>query len=171
MIVSVVLIYIVALSPLRDAWGLLGSLGGLSGIVPYSSGITLPPLPGPLSGELNIETVSMIVASVCAVLYTFQSLRAGKGAHGLRLILSIAGIAFGAGLLYFNFSMISLISNAVGYISQYMVTIWIIFIGLLILGISGIIVLITGIMSLVVSIKGLQATSQVFPPSPPPPPP
>lgn len=155
MIVSVVLIYLVALSPLRNLWSLLGSI----------------PLSGFLVAEINIETVSLLVVAVCAVLYAFPGLREGKGSHALRIILSISAIVFGVGLLYFNFSAVQMLSNSIAYLGQVLVSSWLIFFGLLVLGISGIIVIVAASLSLGLSVKELQTIVQMQPPPPPPPPP
>ncbi len=171
LIIAVVLIYFVAYSPLRNTWEYLSSIVNLT----RSS---LPVHPGPLAAELNIETASALLVAICAVLYSFPTLRTAKGMHGLRLILSASGIAFGVGLLYFNFSMVSQMSNYVGVLSQYLVSVWIVFCGLLILGISGIMILIAGIMSLIVSVEALSTLAVLPRPSargpiieqPPPPP-
>jgi hypothetical protein len=159
LIIAVVLIYFVAFSPLQHDWSSLNVFVVLNGLN------SLPPLVGPLAAELNIETASTLLLAICAVFYSFPTLRSEKGLHGLRLILSGVGIAFGAGLLYFNFSMFSLMSARVGVLSQNAVTVWIVFFGFLILGISGIMILIAGIMSLIFSIGALSTLRVPLQPS------
>jgi hypothetical protein len=158
LIITVVLIYFGAFSPLQHNWSSLNVFVVLDG---FSS---LAPLPGPLAAEFNIETASTVLIAICAVLYSFPTLRTKKGLYGLRLILSAVGIAFGAGLLYFNFSMFSLMSARVGVLGQNPVTVWIVFFGFLILGISGIIILIAGTMSVIVSVGAFRTLT--VPPRP-----
>ena len=161
MIASIVSIYIVALGPLRNLWNMLSFLGSTTGVSP-------PPLPGFLAGEVNLETASLLVVAVCAVLCAFPSLRGGKGSHVVRALLSIAVIVFGVGLLYFNFSMVSLVSTILS-LPQFLISIWIVFSGLIILGISGILIIVSAGLSLGLSLKEIQATLQTPPPPPPPP--
>lgn len=163
MITSIVLIYIVALSPLRNLWNLLGAMGSIASVRP-------PPLPGFLAGEVNLETASLLVVAVCAVLYAFPSLRSWRGLHALRILLSISAIVFGIGLLYFNFSMVSIVSTFISFAGQYLASIWLVFIGLIILGISGILIIVSASLSLGLSLKEIQATVLIPPPPSPPPP-
>lgn len=166
MIVSIVLIYLVALAPLRNIWSLFSSILSTSSMPRIAM-----PLPGFLTGEINTETACLLVAAFCAVLYGFLGLRTGKGLHVLTIILSISTIIFGVGLSYFNFSAVSLMSNFMSYASQALISIWLVFFGLLILGISGIIIIVSAAFSLGLSIKGLQTIALIPPPPPPPPPP
>lgn len=163
MIVSIVLTYIVALSPLRNLWNLLGVMGSIASVRP-------PPLPGFLACEVNLETASLLVVAVCAVLYAFPSLRGGNGLHVLRILLSISAIVFGVGLLIFNFSMVSIVSTFISFAPQFLASIWLVFVGLIILGISGILIIVSASLSLGLSLKEIQATIQTPPPPPPPPP-
>lgn len=165
MIVSIVLIYLVALAPLRNIWSFFNSILSTSSM-PRIAML----LPGFLTGEIKIETASLLIAAICAVLYGFLGLRTGKGLHVLTIMLSISAIVFGVGLLYFNFSAVSLMSNFMSYASQALISIWLVFSGLLILGISGIIIIVSAAFSLGLSIKELQTITLIPPPPPPPPP-
>jgi len=172
MLVSVILIYIVAYIPLRDAYAAYSSILGM---VPYGTSISLvslPPLPGILLSEATLETVTLMMASICALLFAFFTQEGEAKRSVVGVILSVGGILFAVGLLYFNFSTVSLLSKLLPYTGSMMATLWIIFFGFLVLGISGIIVLIAASLFIAVSVKQLSAQppKPSVPPPPPPPP-
>ncbi|MBX5328322.1 MAG: hypothetical protein QHH18_04085 [Candidatus Bathyarchaeota archaeon] len=176
MLISVILIYIVAYAPLRDSYAVYSNILHTIGTVPYGTPIflvSLPPLPGILLSEATLETVTLMIASICAILFAFLT-REGEAKRSIvSVILSVGGILFSVGLLYFNFSTVSLLSKLLPYTGSMMATLWIMFLGFLILGISGIIILIAASLTIAVSVKQLstQPPKPTVPPPPPPPPP
>jgi ribosomal protein L40E len=157
MLISVILIYIVALSPLRD---LYKSYFGTSGLSSYI-GFSMPPLPGVLMSELNIETVTLLIVTLLAVVLSFPILIERLKQPITGLLLSICGIIFSCGLLYFNFSALSWTGKIFSTPGQPFLSPWIIFFGFLILGISGIIALIASCLPLAISIKQLSLGFEV----------
>lgn len=152
MLVSIALIYFVAYR--GGLFSLLGLGGGLLGFQ----------LPGPLCSELTLEILALLIAAVCAVIFSFPiggELR--KSYAGI--ILSISGILFSVGVMYFNFSTVSAIDRLFSLVGMTqwipgvprmtLDTIWIIFFGFLLLGIAGIIGLVTACLPLVISAKQL----------------
>lgn len=181
MLVSIILIYIVAYAPLRNSYAAYSSILGTIGTIPYGtvpygtpiSLVSLPPLPGILLSEATLETVTLIMASICALLFAFLA-REGEAKRSIvGVILSVGGILFSVGLLYFNFSTVSLLSKILPYTGSTMATLWVMFFGFLILGISGVIILIAASLTIAVSVKQLstQPPKPAAPPPPPPPPP
>ncbi|MEM3459396.1 MAG: hypothetical protein QXN36_07675 [Candidatus Bathyarchaeia archaeon] len=176
MLVSIILIYIVAYAPLRDSYAAYSNILHTIGTVPYGTPIllvSLPPLPGILLSEATLETVTLMMASICALLFAFLA-REGEAKRSIvGVILSVGGILFSVGLLYFNFSTVSLLSKILPYTGSIMATLWVMFFGFLILGISGIIILIAAALTIAVSVKQLstQPPKPAVPPPPPPPPP
>lgn len=173
MLVSVILIYIVAYAPLRDSYAAASSI---IGSIPYGTPISLnplPPLPGTLLSEATLETVMLMVATICALLFAFFAQESEAKRSIVGVILSVGGILFAVGLLYFNFTTVSLLSKLIPHTGSMMATLWIMFFGFLVLGISGIIVLIAASLFIAVSVKQLsvQPPKPSVPPPPPPPPP
>ena len=143
MLVSIALIYFVAYG------SLLGSLGA-----------------GPLLSESTLEATSLLIAIICAIIFAFPILGEELKQPVASIILSISGILFSCGVMYFNFSAVSNINNLLslaglmrGYIPGFpsitLDSIWIMFFGFLLLGISGIIGLITACLPLAISAKQL----------------
>ncbi len=172
MLVSVILIYIVAYAPLRDSYAAIPSIMGM---FPYGTPVSLtplPPLPGILLSEVTLETVTLMMATICALLFVFLA-QGGEAKRSIvDVILSVGSILFAIGLLYFNFLTASLLSKLLPYTGSMMATLWIMFFGFLVLGVSGIIVLIAASLSIAVSVKQLSAQppKPSVPPPPPPPP-
>ena len=155
MLVSIALIYFVAYRG-----GLYSSLGLGAGLLGFQ-------LPGPLSSELTLEILALLIATVCAVIFAFPILREERKKPVAGIILSISGILFSVGVMYFNFSAVSAIDklfSLVGLASwipgvprMTLDSIWIMFFGFLLLGISGIIGLVTACLPLAISAKQLSA--------------
>jgi hypothetical protein len=154
MLVSVVLIYFVAYAPLRDFYGFYESVLGVSA---YELGISLPPLPGPLLAEANIEAAVLLIATVCAILFAVPVFGEGRGRSIVGMILSGGGILFSCAVLYFNFSALSMLSKFLSVPEQPFASPWIMFFGFLVLGISGIIILIGACLPIVIFVKQLFA--------------
>ncbi len=171
MLVSVALIYFVAYRG-----GLPGLLGGGAGLLGF-------PWPGPLSSELTLEILALLIATACAVIFAFPILGEELKQSVAGIILSISGILFSVGVIYFNFSAVSAIDqlfSLVGLASwipgvprMTLDSIWIMFFGFLLLGISGIIGLITACLPLAISAKQLSTrleaprpTAEAAPPKP-----
>lgn len=154
MLVSVVLIYFVAYRG-----GLLGLLGAGVGLLGF-------PWPGPLLSESTLEVIALLIAVACAVIFAFPILGEELKQSVAGIILSISGILFSVGVIYFNFSAVSTVDNLLslvalmrgympGFPSVTLDSIWIMFFGFLLLGISGIIALITACLPLAISAKQL----------------
>lgn len=144
MLVSVALIYFVAYGE---------SLFGLLGV-------------GPLFSESTLEAFALLIAVVGAVIFAFPILEEKLKQPVAAIILSIGGILFSCGVMYFNFSAVSAINNMLslaglmpgwisGLPSPTLDSIWIMFFGFLLLGISGIIALITSCLPLAFSAQQL----------------
>lgn len=147
MLVSVILIYFVAYTFLREFYGFYESALGVS--------ISLPPFPGPLLAEANIEAAVLLIATVCAILFAVPAFGEGRGRSIVGMILSAGGILFSCGVLYFNFSALSILSKFLSIPKQPLVSPWIMFFGFLVLGISGIIILIGACLPIAISVKQL----------------
>jgi len=154
MLVSVVLIYFVAYASVRDFYRFYESVLGVS---PYELGTSLPPIPGPLLAEANIEAAVLLIATVCAILFAVPVFGEGRGRSIVGMILSGGGILFSCGVLYFNFSALSMLSKFLSIPEQPFASPWIMFFGFLVLGISGIIILIGACLPIPVFIKQLFA--------------
>ncbi|MGQ9507735.1 MAG: hypothetical protein ACUVTB_07790, partial [Candidatus Bathycorpusculaceae bacterium] len=137
MLVSIALIYFVAYR------------GGLHSFLGLGAGMLGFQWPGPLSSELTLEILALLMATVCAVIFAFPILGEELKKSTAGIILSISGILFSVGVMYFNFSTISAIERLLSLagMTQWIPgapritldSIWIIFFGFLLLGISGII--------------------------------
>jgi ribosomal protein L40E len=158
LIVSVIFIYFIAYASIQEYWN---SLSGALVTIPYTPKVTLPPLPGPLVSEASIEAVTLLLLVICAVFYAFPYLRSGKGLSILKIVLSILVIIFACGLLRFNFSMVMMMSNLLPLLSQTLASVWMIFFGFLVLGISGIIMIISACLPIGLSIKELLVSKEI----------
>jgi len=167
MLISIILIYIIAYAPVRDAYN---SYASFINLYPYGPTVSLPPLSGPLLSEVNVETIALLIAMICAILIAFLTYEAEVKYSIVGIVLSISTILFSIGLLYFNFSAVSLFSKLLSLPGNRLISPWIMFFGFLVLGISGIIVLIAACLCIVASLKQL-STQTRQPAAPPPPPP
>jgi ribosomal protein L40E len=125
---------------------------------------------GPLLSESTLEAIALLITIVGAVIFSFPILGEELKQSVAGIILSISGILFSCGVMYFNFkalsdinNMLSLLSGIGGYAYGYgfpsitLNSIWIMFFGFLLLGISGIIGLVTACLPLAISVKQLSA--------------
>jgi len=121
---------------------------------------------GPLLSESTLEVIALLIAIVGAVIFSFPILGENLKQSIAGIILSISGILFSCGVMYFNFSAVSDINNMLSLLGRMSVytygfpsvtpdSIWIMFFGFLLLGISGIIGLITACLPLAISAKQL----------------
>jgi len=164
LIVSIALIYLVAYR------------GGLLGLLGMGVGMLGFPLPGPLYSELTLELTALLIATVGAVIFAFPTLSKELKRSITTMILSVSGILFSVGVMYFNFSAVSAIDkfsqllSSLGWIPGFprltIDSIWIVFFGFLLLGISGIIALITACLPLAMSAKQLSTTLGARPKAP-----
>ena len=162
MLVSIALIYFVAYRG-----GLLGFLGLGAGLLGF-------PWPGPLFSELTLELLALLIATACAVIFAFPILGEELKKSIAGIILSISGILFSVGVMYFNFSTVSAIDRLLSLVrmtqwipgvpSMALGSIWIMFFGFLLLGISGIIGLVTACLSLAISAKQLSTRLEALRP-------
>jgi hypothetical protein len=152
MLVSIALTYFVAYR------------GGLSSLLGLGGSLLGFQLPGPLASELTLEILALLIAAVGAVILSFSfSEELRKPVAGI--FLSISGILFSVGLMYFNFSTVSAIDRLLSLagMTQFIPgaprmtldTIWIMFFGFLLLGIAGIIGLVAACFPLAISAKQL----------------
>jgi len=155
MLVSIVLIYFVAYE--GNLFVLLGA--------------------SPLFSEPSLEAIALLIATVGAVIFAFPILGDQVKQPVAGIVLSISGILFSCGVIYFNFSAMSTVNNLLslagltsgwipGFPSITVDSIWIIFFGFLLLGISGIIALITACLPLAVSVKQLSTKIEAPRPKP-----
>jgi hypothetical protein len=162
MLISVVLIYIVALGPVAS---------GFSGIFGYASSSWLPAVPGPLLAQSALETVALLLATIAAIVLAFLTAEERiKNAIG-GVILSASAILFSIGLMYVNFSAVSTFGNMLSSATLTFRSLWVLFFGFLVLGISGIIVIVTACLVLALaamqlSTRQTQPATQSQPPSP-----
>lgn len=169
MLVSVALIYFVAYR------------GGILGLLSAGVGLLGLPWPGPLLSEQTLEAIALLIAIVCGVIFAFPILEGKLKQSVAGIILSISGILFSLGVIYFNFSAVSTIDklnqllSLAGSISSGLIpgfprltldSIWIVFFGFLLLGISGIIALIAACLPLVISAKQLSTRLEARPKAP-----
>lgn len=137
------------------------------------------PIAGPLLSSITLEFIAVLLAIIAAMLYALKIFDGGLQQTIISVILTISGILFSIGLIHFNFSTASTISNinnilkslgVYGFPIREFYSLWIVLIGLIILGIAGIFALITSIIPLAFAVKQLSAQIPVAPPPPPPPP-
>jgi hypothetical protein len=169
MLVSLILVYFIA-TPQSILNALFGGYGGygypslMAGIFPVSY----------LFSEPRLEFIALLLAVIGALMFALQ-IASEKMQHVITgVILSISGLLFSIGVMYFNFTSASDISNVLGYISSYvplLSVMWISVIGMIILGIGGIMALIASIIPLVSTASQLSAQVPAAAPPPPPPPP
>ena len=128
---------------------------------------------GPLGCELRLEFIALLIALVSAILVAFRIFKDKMQQSVTNVILSISGIIFSAGLMYYNFSSASTISDIMSMLRSFagyglptkeFYSLWIVLIGLIILGIAGIIALVTSIMPLALAAK--QFSTEVSLPKP-----
>jgi ribosomal protein L40E len=105
--------------------------------------------------EANIEAAVLLIATVCAILFAVPAFGEGRGRSIVGMILSAGGILFSCGVLYFNFSALSILSKFLSIPNQPLASPWIMFFGFLVLGISGIIILIGACLPIAISVKQL----------------
>jgi len=140
---------------------------------------------GPLFSEFTLEALALFIALIGAVVFAFPIV--GEHRRSVAsIILSTSVILFSCGIMYFNFSSLSslnkLLSLAGGIVNWMpglsglqLYSIYILFFGFLLLGISGIVTLIAACLPLVTSFKELSAklgtssrkTSETIAPVPP----
>jgi ribosomal protein L40E len=153
MLVSIALIYFVAYR------------GGLHSFLGLGAGLLGFQWPGPLLSELTLEILALLIATVCAVIFAFPILGEELKKSIAGIILSISGILFSVGVMYFNFSTVSAIDRLLSLVGMTqwipgvpritLDTIWIMFFGFLLLGISGTLGLVTACLPLAISAKEL----------------
>lgn len=153
MLVSIALTYFVAYR------------GGLSSLLGLGGSLLGFQFPGPLSSELTLEILALLIAAVGAVIFSFPILGEELKKPFAGVFLSISGILFSVGLMYFNFSTVSAIDRLLSLAGMTQLipgaprmtldTIWIMFFGFLLLGIAGIIGLVTACLPLAISAKQL----------------
>lgn len=152
--------------------------------------ILYKPINGLLFSELTIEISSLIILGLCAIMFSLPVIQEDLKQAVIGTILSVIGIVFSAGVIYLNFSALSVFSistpisripyignlpgcyillNSVIELYREAYSALLIFAGFLLLGISGIISIITACLTLVVSVRQLATGSKT--PLPPPPPP
>ncbi len=161
MLVSLILIYIVSRR--------------LPDFGPYAYLTFSIPMSGPLASEVSLEFIALLIALVGALLLIFQIFREEMRQIIAGIILSISGILFSVGVIYFNFSSVSIINNIIsmlGLLGGYgspikeIYSLWIVIIGLIILGIAGIIALVTAVIPLLFSVKQLSTQMTTVQPKP-----
>lgn len=150
------------------------------------SGLTLLGV-GPLFSEFTLEALALFIALIGAVVFAFPIV--GEHRQSVAsIILSTSVILFSVGIMYSNFSILSSLNNLFslagaivnwipGLSGLQLYSIYILFFGFLLLGISGIITLIAACLPLVTSFKELSAklgstsqkTSETMAPVQPPP--
>jgi len=167
MIISLVLIYFISREQPSTAYYMYYSLP----ISIISS--------GPLACELSLEFIALLIALVSAILVAFRIFKDKMQQSVTNVILSISGIVFSAGLMYYNFSSASTISDIMsmlrgfagyGVSTKEFYSLWIVLIGLIILGIAGIIALVTSIMPLALTAKQFSTKVSLPKPEAPAPP-
>ena len=135
---------------------------------------------GPLLSESTLEAIALLIAMVGAVIFSFPILIGELKQSVAGVILSFSGILFSCGVIYFNFkavsdinNLLSLLSRVGGYLYGYgfprmtLNSLWIMFFGFLLLGISGIIGLVTACLPLAISAKQLSTRLEVARPKAP----
>jgi hypothetical protein len=130
--------------------------------------IQTPVSAGPLFSEPTLEVASLLIAIICGVIFAFPILEKPK-TNVANVILPISIILFSCGVMYFNFSAVSaidqlhhyLIPGWIGYVRVTLNSIWIMFFGFLLLGISGTLILVTACLSMAISIKELSTRAKV----------
>lgn len=142
---------------------------------------------GPLFSEFTLEALALFIALIGAVIFAFPIV--GEHRQSVAsIILSTSVILFSCGIMYSNFSSLSSLNNLLslagaivnwipGLSGLQLNSIYILFFGFLLLGISGIITLIAACLPLVTSFKELSAkpgstsqkTSETMAPVQPPP--
>jgi len=173
MLVSVTLLYFVAFK------------GGLFSVLGFGGGLLGFPLPGPLFSELTLELIALMISAGCAIFFALPILGEELRKTVAIIFLSISGILVSAGIIYFNFSVVPAIDkvNSLAGLTQWIpsfpnivpYSIWIMFFGFILLGISGIIGLVAAFLPLIISAKQLSTRTnsyrRITPEAVPPPPP
>ena len=168
MIVSLVLIYFISRNPLEMKYG-------YPPYYYYTRQMPVFIIPSPLISELTLEFITLLVALVCGIMFALKVVEDKIQRSITSIILSVSGIIFSAGLMYFTFSNASNIDDFLGnnaYISAATMSVseintrWILTIGFVILGIAGIIALIVSIISLVFAAKEVSMQMVTVKPKP-----
>lgn len=142
-------------------------------------GISIP-VAGPLLSSISLEFIALLLVIIGAMLCALRIFGEGLQQAIIDLILAISGMLFSIGLIYYNFSSVSTISNInnilkslgfYGFPAKELYSLWMVLIGLIILGIAGVFALINSIVPLTFAVKRLSAQTPAVPPPPPPPPP
>lgn len=135
--------------------------------------IIAPVNAGPLFSEPTLEVTSLLIATICAIIWgvIFASPILGEGLkrNVAGVILSVSAILFSCGVMYFNFSAVSsidkftryVIPGWLGYVKMTLNSIWIMFLGFLLLGVSGILILVSACISLAISAKQFSEQSKI----------
>jgi len=152
MLVSIILTYLVAYKEPGSYMAFIG--------------INTPVSAGPLFSEPTLEVASLLIAIICGIIFAFPIFEEGLKTDVAIMILSVSAILFSCGVMYFNFSAVSAIERLhryvipgwLGYVTLTLNSIWIMFFGFLLLGISGILTLIASCLSLAYSAKQLSVT-------------
>jgi len=167
MIISLVLIYFISREQLSTAY-----------YTYYSLPISIMSS-GPLACELSLEFIALLIALVSAMLVAFRIFKDKMQQSVTNVILSISGIVFSVGLMYYNFSSASTISDIMSMLRGFagyglptgeFYSLWIVLIGLIILGIAGIIALVASIMPLALTVKQFSTKVSLPKPEAPAPP-
>lgn len=168
LVASVVLIYFVSMGSFRTP----SSYGGLPSMesLPLSTGAPYPPSSGPLLSELRLESVALLIATICGIVYALPTSAEARKQSFINIMIAVSVILFSIGLVYFNFSTINFFLSW-SQVTSVFGSVWIIFVGLLLTGMSGVIALIAACMFLIAYGKQSSVISAPQAPSEQPPPP
>ena len=133
---------------------------------------------GPLFSEPTLEFAALLIAVICGIIFAFPTLKEELKRAIAGIILSVSAILFSCGLMYFNFSAVSAIENLrylgrtfygaypgwPGYTTITLDSVWVIFFGFLLLGISGILILVAACLPLAISAKQLSTQARALKP-------
>ena len=122
---------------------------------------------GPLFSEFTLEALALFIALIGAIIFAFPIIERHRQSV-VSIILSISVILFSVGIMYSNFSNLSslnklfslaggIINWVPGFSGWQLNSVYILFLGLLLLGISGIVTLTAACLPLVNSYKELSA--------------
>jgi len=153
-LIPVFLLYFVSLIPWKEIWSSVGRS------YPFRSP-DLPPLPGPLLCESNIEAVALLLTAACGFLFALPAFKEERSRLSGKMIVSSIVILFSAGLMLFNYSaatwVIGLTSMAS---SEIFLPLSLALLGFLVLIISSLMLIISGSLSLAGAIKTFSARPQ-----------
>jgi uncharacterized protein YneF (UPF0154 family) len=135
---------------------------------------------GPLFSEPTVEVISLLIAVICGIIFAFPILKEELKQTMVGVILSVSAILFSCGVMYFNFSAVSAIDRLrylggliygtpsiprwPGYATVTLDSVWILFFGFLLLGISGILILVAACLPLAISAKQLSTQTKILKP-------